>query len=299
VSKPRAGSTAHPSGAPGPTQARLSIVATPIGNLEDITLRALRTLREADLVLAEDTRRTRVLCQHHGLSCVLRAFHAYSDEHVLEEILAELAAGKHIALVTDAGTPLVSDPGSSLVAAAHARGFRVEPIPGPSALTAALTVAGLPVDHFRFVGFLPRSGKRRREVLDQILNDRAASVLFEAPQRLVRTLGDLSELLGERELAVCRELTKLHEEVVRGNAAELAAHFAEAVRGEITVVIAGNRDRAPEISEKDLDERIVELLASGTSARDAATELAKETGVRKQELYARIQAHKTRRTDSA
>jgi 16S rRNA (cytidine1402-2'-O)-methyltransferase len=290
--------TAPASGAPEPLRARLSIVATPIGNLEDITLRALRTLREADLVLAEDTRRTRVLCQHHGLSCVLRAFHAYSDERVVDEVLAELAAGKHVALVTDAGTPLVSDPGSILVAAAQARGFRVEPIPGPSALTAALTVAGLPVDHFRFLGFLPRSGKRRREALEQIASDRAASVLFEAPQRLARTLSELADVLGARELAVCRELTKIHEEVVRGTAAELAARFAEQARGEITLVIAGNRDQAPEISEEDLLQRIDELLASGASVRDSAAELAKETGVRKQELYARIQAHKTRRDDA-
>jgi 16S rRNA (cytidine1402-2'-O)-methyltransferase len=274
--------------------ARLSIVATPIGNLEDITLRALRTLREADLVLAEDTRRTRVLCQHHSVSCSLRAFHAHSAARVIDEILAELAAGKHVALVTDAGTPLVSDPGAQLVAAAQARGFKVEPIPGPSALTAALTVAGVPVDHVRFVGFLPRSGKRRQRALEEIANERAASVVFEAPQRLSRTLQELAPLLGERAIAVCRELTKLHEEVVRDNAAALAERFAEDARGEITLVIAGRSEERPELDEDELDERIDALLARGTSARDAAAELARETGLRKQTLYARIQSHKTR-----
>jgi 16S rRNA (cytidine1402-2'-O)-methyltransferase len=269
----------------------LSIVATPIGNLEDITLRALRTLREADLVLAEDTRRTRVLCQQHGLSCQLRSFHAYSDARAVEHVVDELAQGKHIALVTDAGTPLLSDPGAALVAAANRAGLRVESVPGPSAITAALTVAGVPVDTFRFLGFLPRSGKRRREALQEICADRAASVVFESPQRLAHTLQELSAVLEpEREIAVCRELTKLHEQVVRGPAAQLAEHFHDGTRGEVTLVIAGRtRAATSEIGEAELDERIRAKLTEGSSPRDAAHALAAETGLRKQAIYARIQ----------
>jgi 16S rRNA (cytidine1402-2'-O)-methyltransferase len=281
----------------------LSIVATPIGNLEDITLRALRTLRQADLVLAEDTRRTRVLCQQHEISCQLRAFHAHSDERALERILAELRQGKHVALVTDAGTPLLSDPGAALVAAAYRDEIRVEAIPGPSAITAALTVAGLPVDHFRFVGFLPRSGRKRHEVMAEIAEDRAASVVFESPQRLLRTLQDFAALLEperEREIAVCRELTKLHEEVVRGSAAHLVEHFTQGARGEITLVVAGRTQVGPAaMSDTALDQRILELLATGTSTRDAAQALAIESGVRRQTLYGRIQALKASRAQDA
>jgi 16S rRNA (cytidine1402-2'-O)-methyltransferase len=272
----------------------LSIVSTPIGNLEDITLRALRTLREADVVLAEDTRRTRVLCQQHGLRCNLRSFHAHSSPQVIEHVLSDLEAGQHIALVTDAGTPLLSDPGAVLVTAARARGLRVETVPGPSAITAALTVAALPVDHFRFVGFLPRSGRRRREALAQLTQDASATVLFESPRRLLDTLEELAGLLApERQLSVCRELTKLHEEVVRGSSAELVEHFRHtAPRGEITLVIAGNHQLAPQLDDDDIHQRILELLRSGASTKDAAAQLASESGRRKQELYARIEACK-------
>lgn len=272
----------------------LSIVSTPIGNLEDITLRALRTLREADLVLAEDTRRTRVLCQQHGIRCNLRSFHAHSGPAVIEQVLSELAAGRHIALVTDAGTPLLSDPGAVLVSAARERGLHVETVPGPSAITAALTVAALPVDHFRFVGFVPRSGRRRREALAQLAADSSATVLFESPRRLLESLEELAGLLApERQLSVCRELTKLHEEVVRGSAKELVEHFRQtAPRGEITLVIAGNQQAAPQLADADIAQRIRALLQSGTSTKDAAAQLASETGLRKQELYARIEACK-------
>jgi 16S rRNA (cytidine1402-2'-O)-methyltransferase len=274
----------------------LSIVSTPIGNLEDITLRALRILREADVVLAEDTRRTRGLCQAHGIACTLRSYHAHTDQSSLERIVEELATGKHFALVSDAGTPLLSDPGAALVQAAHARGIKVQAIPGASALMAALAVSGLAVDQFRFVGFLPRSGKRRREALDALADETATSVVFESPQRLGETLQEFAELLGpEREVAVCRELTKLHEEVVRGSAQQLATHFGETARGEIVLLIAGRGEIEPIApSDADLDERIAGLLASGTSARDAASLLAAQTGLRRQVLYARVQAWRAR-----
>jgi 16S rRNA (cytidine1402-2'-O)-methyltransferase len=279
----------------------LSIVATPIGNLEDITLRALRTLREADLVLAEDTRRTRVLLQQHGMSKKLWSYHAHSGPRETEKVLEQLEAGLRIALVTDAGTPLVSDPGAELVREARTRGYAVESVPGPSAVLTALTLAGLPVDSFRFVGFLPRSGKRRREALAELAKDRAATVFFESPQRLAATLKDLAGVLaGDRQLAVCRELTKLHEEVVRGTAAELAEHFAEGARGEITLVVSGAPKalEADPDADLDLDAKIAALLATGQSARDVVRALASETSLSKHDLYARVLAQRGERDEA-
>jgi 16S rRNA (cytidine1402-2'-O)-methyltransferase len=279
---------ADPTHAPS---GRLSIVATPIGNLNDITLRALETLRAADVILAEDTRQTRKLLTHHRISSALRALHAHSTDRAIERCLEELAAGKHLALVTDAGTPLISDPGDKLVRAAREQGSAVESIPGPSAVIAALSVCGVPFDAFRFVGFAPRSGTRRKEWLARIAGDQSASVFFESPLRLAATLDELAALLHpERALAVCRELTKLHEEVVRGTASELTERFAGGARGEITVVVAAGEIKA-QAAEVDtaptLDARIAELLAQGVSARDVARRLARELGLPRRHVYAR------------
>jgi 16S rRNA (cytidine1402-2'-O)-methyltransferase len=271
----------------------LSIVATPIGNLEDITLRALRTLRECDAILAEDTRHTLVLCRAHGIEKPLKSLHAHSSAQTVERLAHDLAEGKHYALVTDAGTPLVSDPGAELVQAARDLGVRVQAIPGPSALTAALTVAALPCDSVRFVGFLPRSGKRRRVVIEEIAKDRATSVLFESPQRLHATLADLAEALGPRPAAVCRELTKLHEEIVRGTLPELQEHFAEGARGEITLVVAGRTGEINDApSAEDLDAQIDALLTEGATVRDAVHALTGVSGLPRSDLYARVQARK-------
>jgi 16S rRNA (cytidine1402-2'-O)-methyltransferase len=270
---------------------RLSIVATPIGNLEDITLRALRVLREADLVLAEDTRRTRVLLQQHGLRKKLWSYHAHSGPRETEKVLEELAAGRSVALVTDAGTPLVSDPGAELVREAAARGLVVESVPGASAVLAALTVCGIAADSFRFVGFLPRSGKRRREALAELARDRAATVLFESPQRLAASLKDFAAVLPpERQVAVCRELTKVHEEVVRGSAAELAERFAEGARGEITVVVSGaaKHEELEAETEEGLEAKITAMLAEGRTPRDVVKELQASTALSKSDLYARV-----------
>lgn len=218
---------------------RLSVLGTPIGNLEDITLRALRVLREADGVLAEDTRRTRVLCQHHGIDARLRSLHAHSSPDKVRRVVDELRAGAHLAMVTDAGTPAVSDPGVRLVRQAADEGVTVEAIPGPSALTAALSIAGISCDPFRFVGFLPRTGGKRRRVMEAIAADTGATALFESPHRLHKTLTELIEHLGpDREAAVCRELTKLHEEVRRAPLQELATHYADGTKGEITLLLA-------------------------------------------------------------
>jgi 16S rRNA (cytidine1402-2'-O)-methyltransferase len=275
---------------------KLSLVATPIGNLEDITLRALRTLREASCVLAEDTRHTRGLLTHHQISTRLASLHAHTDAERIAVLADELAAGAHYALVTDAGTPLVSDPGGELVRAAVERGVTVEAIPGPSAVISALCVAGLPVEHFRFVGFLPRAGKRRREALQAIARDRLTSVMFEAPNRLGETLADLREECGApRRAAVCRELTKLHEEVARGTLAELEARFAEGARGELTLVIEGAREErevvavaAPAVVDEVAFVR--ERLGRGLGVREVAKELAGALSIDRREAYQRVLA---------
>ncbi|MCA9574656.1 MAG: 16S rRNA (cytidine(1402)-2'-O)-methyltransferase [Polyangiales bacterium] len=264
----------------------LSLVSTPIGNLDDITLRALRVLREADVILAEDTRRTGVLTAHHGIPTRLRSLHAHTADAQLDGIAAELAAGARMALVSDAGTPVVSDPGHALVARAIALGVRVEGIPGPSAVTTAVVVSGLPCDHFRFVGFLPRTGSKRAAALEGIVQDTAASVFFEAPSRVGKTLSELAALaLPERRAAACRELTKLHEEVRRGTLSELAAYFEESARGEFTVVVEGApRDAAPD-STDDLEARAAALLADGMSVKTVAKALAATTSLSRTAAY--------------
>lgn len=271
----------------------LSVVATPIGNLDDITLRALATLRDADVVLAEDTRRTRTLLSKHNIGTKLRSFHAHSGPDVVARIVEELLHGQRIALVTDAGTPLVSDPGSDLVSAAAAAGVRVESIPGASAVLASLASAGLPFDTFRFAGFPPRSGGKRSEWLERIGADEGATVFFEAPTRISETLRDLAAYLHPaRRVAVCRELTKLHEEIVRGTAEELAGRFAEGARGEISVVVERGEPQASKRAEAEVprSERIAQLLATGVSPRDAARTLAVELNLPRRELYAEVLA---------
>jgi 16S rRNA (cytidine1402-2'-O)-methyltransferase len=275
-----------PSGSTPLATGTLFVVATPIGNLEDITLRAVRVLRESERVLAEDTRRTRVLLSHLGLSTPLVSLHAHTGPGKLDALADELAEGKSYALVTDAGTPLVSDPGFQLVERALARGVRVEAVPGASAVMAALCVAGI----------LPRSGKRRREALARVASDAAASVLFEAPSRVVDTLRDLRDACGQDRLAaVCRELTKLHEEVARGSLSALCERFTEAPRGEITLVVGGapadsQADEAPD--EEALAARIEAGLAAGQGAKELARELAEALGLAKRDVYQRILAIK-------
>ena len=277
----------------------LFLVATPIGNLEDITLRALRVLREAQCVLAEDTRHSRTLLSHHGVQTRLESLHAHTHASRIDALADALAQGAQFALITDAGSPLVSDPGAALVEAAIARGVRVEAIPGPSAVITALSVAGMRSDHFRFVGFLPRSGKRRREALALIARDPASSVLFEAPRRIADTLSDLRKICGDtRRAAVCRELTKLHEEVARGTLSELCERFAGDARGEITLVVSGadaehEQDEVVALPEAELDARIDAELSSGKRTKEIATELAAELSLDPREAYRRVLARKT------
>jgi len=266
----------------------LHVVATPIGNLGDISLRALATLASADLILAEDTRVTKVLLAHYGISTPLSAYHEHNAEEMRPRVMAKLAEGQRLALVSDAGTPLVSDPGYRLVEDAVGAGHGVTGVPGPSAVLAALVVAGLPTDRFFFEGFLPPRQAARRARLTEIGAIPGTIVLFESPRRLAEMLADAAAMLGPRPAAVARELTKLHETVRRGTLAELAALYAagETARGEIVVLI-GAGEGLPEAEQTDLvDDRLRAALAA-TSLKEAVAQVAAETGLPRRKVYAR------------
>ncbi|MGB8330815.1 MAG: 16S rRNA (cytidine(1402)-2'-O)-methyltransferase [Polyangiales bacterium] len=267
---------------------RLSVVATPIGCLEDITLRAIRVLREADGILAEDTRHTRTLCSTHGIHTPLRALHAHTSDAKLDTIVTELVGGAHYALVSDAGTPVVSDPGMYLVSRAAEAGITVEAIPGPSAVLAALCVAGLPVRRFVFEGFLPRRGGDRTRALARIAQSDVTTVLFESPRRIHATLNDLAGTLGEdRRIALCRELTKLHEQTIRGTVSEVKRELADPVRGEVTVVIEGRTVDAP-VEEIDLEVLVSEWKREGLSTKEMTQRLQRELGWKRNVAYQAI-----------
>ncbi|HEX6797600.1 MAG TPA: 16S rRNA (cytidine(1402)-2'-O)-methyltransferase [Ktedonobacterales bacterium] len=273
----------------------LYLVATPIGNLEDITLRALRVLREAPLIAAEDTRHTRKLLAHFGISTPTISYHQHSPQARREQVLAALAAGD-VALVTDAGTPALSDPGQELVRGALAAGYPVVPLPGPAAAISALVASGLPTDAFTFLGFLPRKSAARRAVLERFRTTPETLVLYEAPHRLSATLADLRGVLGDREIAVARELTKLHEEWLRGPVSRIEEHYAGEAepRGEYTLVVAGaapGSERAAPAAGSDVAraeaarERLRVLLAEGLGTREAAARVARELGLTRREVY--------------
>lgn len=261
----------------------LHLVATPIGNLGDITLRALAVLSQADVIYCEDTRHSRTLAQHFGLRAPLKPYHEHNGEVARPRILAELADGKRVALISDAGTPLVSDPGFKLVRAALEAGHHVESLPGPSAALTALTLSGLPSDTFLFAGFLPPRQAARRTRIGELKGVPATLILFEAPQRLAETLGDLAAVLGDRPAAVARELTKLHEEVRRGPLSVLAEAASKSeVRGEIAIIVG------PPVAGEATDDAIREALRSALadmSLRDAAKTVSEALGVPKSRVY--------------
>ncbi len=268
----------------------LHVVATPIGNLEDVTLRALRVLREADLLFAEDTRRTRVLLDRHGVDARPVSLHAHNEESRIERALSVLEADGSVALVSDAGTPLVSDPGERLVAAVIEAGHRVEPVPGASALLAALAVSGLPPHPFAFLGFLPRKAGARSQLLAGWQARPETLVLFESPRRVAKTLAALADVLGDRRACVGRELTKMHEEVARGTLRELGEHFAGDVLGEITIVVEGAAADASRMDDAAVDAAVREHIEAGEGPRDIAAKRAARTGRSRRELYARVLA---------
>jgi len=259
----------------------LAVCATPIGNLEDVTLRVLRELAEADVVLCEDTRRTRVLLDRHGISARLVSYHEHNEAKRTAELLPRLEAGERVALVSDAGLPGISDPGARLVAAALEAGVVVSVLPGPSAVETALVASGLVGERYQFLGYLPR--RDQGGLWRELAAWPHAAVAFESPQRLPATLRALASELPERPVAVCRELTKQFEEVVRGTAVEVAERFAEPPKGEITLVLGP----AP---ARDLDEEaalaaVAELVADGLARRRAAEIVSRLTGVARNRLY--------------
>jgi 16S rRNA (cytidine1402-2'-O)-methyltransferase len=273
----------------------LFVVATPIGNLGDITLRAIETLRNADRVIAEDTRRTRALLSHLGVSGKpIDRLDATAGPADVARAVEHLVHGERVALVTDAGTPVVSDPGTALVAAAARAGILVVSIPGASAVTAAIAVAGLVTGGFRFLGFLPRAGEARRAAVELVRTTPESVVLFEAPQRCAETLTDLARAAPSRSVVVARELTKMHEELLRGTLAEVAAAPRDEWMGEVTIVIGPappeHEDRAA--IDATLDARIDQELALGRRAKEIAEALAMETGRPRREIYARVLARR-------
>lgn len=269
----------------------LYLVATPIGNLEDITLRALRLLREVPLIAAEDTRHTRRLLNHYDIVTPLVSYHEHNKLQRVDRILAALANGD-VALVSDAGTPAVNDPGYELVVAAIEAGFAVSPVPGPSATLAALVASGMPTAQWTFLGFLPNRAAARRTFLEQAKDVRTTLICFETPHRLQDALADIAMVLGDRRIAVARELTKLHEEIVRGTVQETIAHFeAHAPRGEFVLVIEGAPEQPPQPAiEGDwrphAAARLRELRDEGVAGSSAARQVAKKLGVARNEVYA-------------
>jgi len=265
----------------------LYVVATPIGNLEDISLRALRVLREVKLIAAEDTRSTRKLLNAYGIRTPLTSFHEFTGKAKVGRLVRELKE-RDVALVSEAGTPGVSDPGYDLVRAAIAAGAPVVTVPGPSAVTAALAVSGLPADRFVFLGFLPRRGVDRRKLLESVAGETTTLVAFESPHRLGESLKDVLDILGDRRAAVCREMTKMHEEVFRGTVSQAMERFIEP-KGEFTVVIAGlQRVEASEMP-RGIEAELRCLRAKGMGAKEAARLVAEKTGLPKRKLYETLQ----------
>jgi 16S rRNA (cytidine1402-2'-O)-methyltransferase len=261
----------------------LYLVATPIGNLEDISLRALRTLREVKLIAAEDTRRTRQLLAAYDIKTPLTSYHKHNRRAKMAYILGSLEGGD-VALVADAGMPGISDPGYELVVAATERGIPIVPIPGASVVITALVVSGLPTGRFIYLGFLPRKAGSRQRLLKSVAGEESTIIVLEAPHRPEATLDDILSVLGDRRLAVCRELTKVHEEVFRGVVSEAREHFTHP-RGEFTLVIAGREEtEVPQLTE-DVERRLGELRCSGVTAREAVARVAEETGLSRRELY--------------
>lgn len=267
----------------------LYIVATPIGNLEDITIRAIRILKEVRLIAAEDTRRTRILLDKYQIPTPLTSLYGHNERGKSGLILMRLQRGEDVAYVSDAGTPGISDPGYILVKGATARGIRVAPVPGSSALIAALSVSGLPMDSFVFLGFLPAKSVRRRQLLASLKQEKRTLVFFESPRRLLPCLHDIDELLGEREVVVSREMTKFYEEFLRGPAGSLLTDLREVqIRGEVTLIVAGCSGGAPEYSDAELlsySEQVRREEGEGLSLRDMADRIAQETGVSRRRIY--------------
>lgn len=271
----------------------LYLVATPIGNLEDITYRAVRTLREVDLIACEDTRHTRHLLDHYEIARPLVSYHEHNEQTRAEELVAKLLAGTNVALVSDAGMPLVSDPGYRVAAAAIRAGILVVPIPGPSAVITALAAAGLPTDAFYFGGFLPAKSGQRARALEALREQSATLVFYEAPHRILETLADVERILGPRPVVVARELTKLHEEFLRGTPTEVRAALEArpSVKGEITLLI-GKVAAASVPETTSIEEAVAAHIHAGMTRMDAIKEVARKRGLSKRDVYRQTQIEK-------
>ena len=261
----------------------LYIVATPIGNLQDISLRALRTLREVKLIAAEDTRQTKRLLTTYDIRTPVTSYHEHNKWTKLNYILNCLEEGD-VALVCDGGMPGISDPGYELITAANQQGIPVVAIPGPSAVTTALAVSGLPIEKFVYLGFLPRKTNDRQRLLQSVVDEYGTIVVLESPHRLLAALNDVLLVLGDRKVAVCRELTKIHEEVFQGRISQAIDHFTEP-RGEFTLVIEGKKEKDKPQLTQDIERQLHHMRSSGVTAKEAIAKLAGETGLQKKELY--------------
>jgi 16S rRNA (cytidine1402-2'-O)-methyltransferase len=268
----------------------LFLVATPIGNLEDLTFRAVRTLREVDLIACEDTRHTRRLLDHYNIEKPTISYYEHNESDRSESLVERMLTGANIAVVSDAGTPLISDPGYRLVAAAIRAGIRVIPIPGPSAILTALTASGLPTDSFYFGGFVSQKQGARRKMLESLADLDCTLVFYEAPHRILETLEDIAEIYGERQMVLTRELTKIHEEFLRGTALALIRNLRErgTVKGEITLVIG--KPLPPPADDRPVREAFEAYLTQGLSRMDAIKAVAKDRGVSKREIYSALEA---------
>lgn len=260
----------------------LYLVATPIGNLEDITLRALRLLKEVKLIAAEDTRRTRKLLSHYNIHTPLTSYHEHNKKAKLNYLLKILEQDS-IALVSEAGMPGISDPGYELVVACIEKGISVVPVPGPSAIITALAASGLPTINFLYLGFLPRKEGERRRLIQSVAEEPYTLIFLETPHRLKESLLDLKEILGDRRIAICRELTKVYEEIFRGKISDAIAHFLRP-QGEFTLIIEGKKKEKKGITP-EIEEGLKQLKSQGLSAKEAISQLAKSSGISKKELY--------------
>jgi 16S rRNA (cytidine1402-2'-O)-methyltransferase len=267
---------------------RLFVVATPLGNLEDLSPRAVRTLRESALIACEDTRRTARLLREHAILTPTTSFFEHNERWKGDRILELIEAGKDVSLVSDAGTPAISDPGYRLVREARDHALSVIPVPGPSAVVAALSVSGLPTDRFLFVGFLPRKPGARRAAIEELRSERATLVFFESPLRAVALLADLLEILGDRQAFLCREATKLHEEYVRASLSELRRLLQQraAQKGEFVLVVTGAPSAAAAASDDEIRQRFVRLREEGLSRREAVKQIARSLGMPARSVYA-------------
>jgi 16S rRNA (cytidine1402-2'-O)-methyltransferase len=264
---------------------RLYIVSTPIGNLEDITYRAVRILREVNVIACEDTRTTRRLLDHYAIPTRTVSYHEHNEQERARELRERLERGESIALVSDAGTPLLSDPGYRVVREAVEAGVPIEAIPGPSALLTALVASGLPTDQFHFAGFFPAKESQRIRLLESLRDEQATLIFYEAPHRILETLADLEAVLPDREIAVARELTKIHEEVLRGTPASIRQTLSarDSIRGEFVVLVA--KATKPAASETPVEEAVESLIHAGISRMDALKTVARERGLSKREIY--------------